>query len=113
MMAVFPTLSRPAEATIARTKTKPVVRSKFDGNYSQTRPLFTRSTFAFSITWPILTLNDVKTIESFFDDNQGSNFTWVNPEDGESYVVRFVDESINSKMIDRDQYAVSINLEEV
>lgn len=112
-MAVFPELSRPAEATISRTKTKPVIRSKFEGGYSQTRPMCTRSTFTWNITWPVLPLSDVKTIESFFDDNQGDNFTWVSLEDGTSYTVRFVDDSINAKMIDRDQYSVSINIEEV
>lgn len=112
-MPVFPELSRPAESTLSRTKTKPIIRSKFDGNYSQTRPKFTRSTFTWNITWPILTLNDIEIIESFFDANQGGEFIWVSPDDGITHTVRFVDESINSKMIDNDQYSISISLEEV
>lgn len=112
-MAVFPTLSKQATAKYKETFTKPSVRTKFEGNYEQTRSKFTRGTNAFTVTFRYLTVTDKATLKTFFADNNGGEFDWTNPLDDLTYTVRFKDDEIAFDHISAEQFAVTLTLVEV
>lgn len=111
-MAVFPALTG-VRLNVERNLNKPEIKSEFDGNYKQTRPMFTRATYDFRIEYPVLTIAQLQTLESFFIANKGGSFSWVSPDDLISRTVRFMDDKLPSRMVDKGKYTVSINLEEV
>lgn len=111
-MVNFPTLPG-VRRNIERNLSKPEIKSKFEGNYAQTRPMFTRATYDFRIEYAALTIAQVEVLEQFFANNKGSDFNWLNPQDSKTYVVRFVDDKLSSKQITKELYTVSISLEEV
>lgn len=109
---IFPALPG-VKRNIERTPNKPVIRSNFEGNYAQTRPRFTRASYEFKIEYPVLTLDQLQTLEAFFIAYSGVSFLWTNPDDGIERTVRFVDDKLPSRQIDKKQYTVSFALEEV
>lgn len=111
-MADFPTLPG-VKRNIERNLYKPEIKSKFEGNYAQTRPVFTRATYDFKIEYAALTMAQVVVLEQFFADNKGNSFNWLNPQDATTYVVRFVDDKLSSKQITKEFYTVSIPLEQI
>jgi len=111
-MAVFPTLPG-VRRNIERNVNKPEIKSKFEGNYAQTRPVYTRANYDFKIEYAALSITEIKVLEQFFVENKGGSFDWLNPQDNETYLVRFVDEKFSSKMITKEKYTVSITLEQV
>jgi len=112
-MATFPTLSVPPSNNYSDEIVKPIVRTKFEGNYNQTRPKYTRSAKNFNLKFRPITEADKLILETFFDTNSGNSFTWTNPSNEVVYTVRFVEESLKFKRILAIDYEVSIPLEEV
>lgn len=111
-MVNFPTLPG-VRRNIERALSKPQVKSIFEGNYAQTRPMFTRATYDFRIEYAALTIAQIEVLEQFFANNKGGEFNWLNPQDSKTYVVRFVDDKLSSKQITKERYTVAIALEEV
>lgn len=111
-MVNFPTLPG-VRRNIERNLSKPEIKSKFEGNYTQTRPMFTRATYDFRIEYAALTIAQIEVLEQFFVNNKGSEFNWLNPQDGKTYIVRFVEDKLSSKQISKEIYTISIPLEEV
>lgn len=111
-MAVFPTLPG-IKRNIERNVNKPEIKSKFEGNYAQTRPVYTRANYDFKIEFVAISISEVDVLEEFFIAHKGGSFDWVNPQDNKTYLVRFVDEKLSSKMIKKEKYTVSIALEQV
>lgn len=111
-MVNFPTLPG-VRRNIERNLAKPEIKSKFEGNYAQTRPIFTRATYDFRIEYAALTITQIEVLEQFFIDNKGGPFNWLNPQDSKTYVVRFVEDKLSSKQITKELYTVSILLEQV
>lgn len=111
-MVNFPTLPG-VRRNIERNLSKPEIKSKFEGNYTQTRPMFTRATYDFRIEYAALTIAQIEVLEQFFVNNKGGEFTWLNPQDGKNYIVRFVEDKLSSKQISKEIYTISIPLEEV
>lgn len=110
-MVNFPTLPG-VRRNIERGLTKPEIKSKFEGNYAQTRPIFTRATYDFRIEYAALTIAQVEVLEQFFVDNKGGSFNWINPQDGKTYVVRFAEDKLSPKQITKELYTISIAFEE-
>lgn len=111
-MVNFPTIPG-VRRNIERNLSKPEIKSKFEGNYAQTRPMFTRATYDFRIEYASLTIAQVEVLEQFFVANKGGSFNWLNPQDNKTYVVRFVEDKLSSKQITKEWYTVAIALEEV
>ena len=112
-MATFPTLSLGTSINFSKERIKPIVKTKFEGNYAQTRPKYTRTMSKFKISYNALTTTDVSTMETFFDANSGGEFTWTDPSTTTDYTVRFSEETIGFKHIGNDLYSLDLVLEEV
>lgn len=110
-MVNFPTLPG-VRRNIERALSKPQVKSNFEGNYSQTRPMFTRATYDFRIEYTALTMAQVEVLEQFFVTNKGGSFNWLNPQDGKTYIVRFVEDKLSPKQSTKELYTISIAFEE-
>lgn len=91
---------------------KPQVRSEFEAGYVQTRPRATRERRIFKLNWLALPTADWATLDAFFVANIGGTFTWTNPEDSQSYTVRFADDSLESQIRSNGLRTVSLTLEE-
>ena len=112
-MATFPTLSQKASINFSKERIKPIVKTKFEGNYAQTRPKYTRTMSKFKIAYNALTTTDVSTMETFFDANSGGEFNWTDPSTSTVFVVRFSSETLTFKHIGKDLYSLELVLEEV
>lgn len=112
-MATFPTLSKNPSTDYDENFYKPSVRTEFDGNYTQERPKYTRATNTFNLKYKFITEADKATLKTFFADNKGGEFDWVNPLDTVTYTVRFKQDRLNFKLNPPVQFTVSLILEEV
>ena len=109
----FPTLSVEADIKYDDEYIKPVVKTKFDGNYAQTRPKYTKASNDFNPTYKMITEADKNTLKTFFNTNSGNSFDWTNPTDKVVYTVRFGVDRLKFKNITVGYYSVDIPLEEV
>ena len=112
-MATFPTLSVTASMKYEDEYIKPIVKTKFEGNYAQTRPKYTRSSQNFMPTYTMITEADKDSLQAFFNTNSGNSFDWTNPTDSVVYTVRFAKETLKFKNIVVGYYEIAIPLEEL
>lgn len=112
-MATFPTLTISASSKFEDEYIKPTVKTKFEGNYSQSRPKYTRASHNFNTLYNMITETDKATLQTFFNTNSGNSFTWNNPTDEVDYTVIFAEDSLSFKNITLGFYEVNIKLEEL
>ena len=112
-MADFPTLSKDVSVSYEEQIIKPSVRVKFEGNYVQSRPKYTRTQKIFKISFSALTSSDISTLNTFFDDNHGSSFNWTNPVTSTVFNVRFMEDSIKYKHQNVNLFSTTFSLEEI
>lgn len=92
--------------------TKKQVRSPFEAGYVQSMALHTRSRRKFSLSWEFMSSSDLSTLETYFENNIGSTFSWTHPISGTTYTVGFTENYIDSRNVFSDYYSVSVTLEE-
>ena len=94
-MPTFPA-SPPPAFPLDEELSKPQVRSQFEAGYVHSRPRFSKSRSIWNLRWKSITEADYQIIRTFFLDNVGLLFDWVNPADGVTYKVRFSEDSLKS-----------------
>ncbi|OGP65791.1 MAG: hypothetical protein A3K22_00955 [Deltaproteobacteria bacterium RBG_16_42_7] len=90
-MPAYPTLSQNPEYPLKEAREDNVLRSSFEGGYEQTRPQFTRIRHSWTLTYKMLPTTDKELLTTFIDTVKGGAdaFTWMNPQDSQTYTVRF------------------------
>ena len=76
---------------------KPAKKTEFEANYTQTRLTASRSRKKFPLNWKYLSETDYQTLETFFDNNQGSMFYWTHPITSVTHNCTFSGDTIKSK----------------
>jgi len=66
-----------------------ITKSAFEANYLQVRRTSTRSRKAFQLEYPTLTLAEFAILETFFDANIGTVFSFTHPVELVTYQVTF------------------------
>lgn len=112
-MAIFPALPSPRINGTGGGTEYLVIKSKFEGNYSQTRRAATRGVESFDLNYDAITNAEYATLKAFFDANVGGSFTFVHPQTAISHIVRFGMEKITYKTISNQRVSTNIMLEEV
>lgn len=110
-MATFP--ADPIPTSSDDITVKPLITSESNG-YIQQRPKTTRNIKKFKLNYNILNDTQKTTLENFFINNNGLEFTYVYPKTGTSYTMIFdgMDEisfSFDAKM---NKHTTTINLRE-
>jgi len=110
-MADFPALGNPLngfkEGNINKT-----IKSNFNGNYTQTRKVASRTRKSFSCDY-ILTQAQYQTLVTFFNTYVGSNFNFTHPVTSTVYFCFFTIDSLYAIYTTDDFIKVSIQMEEV
>ena len=109
-MATWPNIQNPSG--LAEKPTKGQIRSDFEAGYVYSRAKWTRARKRFDLTWDSMTNSDKNTLETFFNNNLGSTFTWEHPVSGTTYTVRFSDDSIDFDYVPHMYWQASVSLEE-
>lgn len=112
-MAIFPTNPKPRINGTGGGTEYLVIKSKFEGNYSQTRRAATRGVETFDLNYDAITNAEYDILKAFFDANVGGSFTFVHPQTAISHIVRFGTEKITYKTISNQRVSTNIMLEEV
>lgn len=99
-MATFPTIYRhgtlvqkPVVSALTDTMAQdPTIRGVSDGGYVTTRARFTRITRKWTLRYEWLSAANKDTLKAFEDAHYAGSgsFTWVHPDTGASYTVRFL-----------------------
>jgi len=114
-MATYPSLSSSFPShPLVETLVDSVLRSTMDGGYVQTRQRFTRIRKKWQVSYHALTTTDKLLLENFVNTVAGgaNHFTWVNPQDNNSYEVRFFPIP-NYTYNSYDRWDVTFSLEQV
>jgi phage-related protein len=74
--------------------------SQFENGVEQRRPQRSQWIREFKLTYKNRYYADMNTILTLFSSKQGAfqSFTWVNPEDGSTYTVRFKEDSFTRQL---------------
>ena len=97
-MAIWPSSLPTPSWGLEEEYYKPQAKVEFEANYVQSRPTLTRGRDRWgNLGWALLSEAEYQTLKTFFDENQGSIFTFVHPMSGVSYSCRFTPDSIKSK----------------
>jgi len=92
---------------------KPVVRTESEGNYVHTRPRTSRGRNRWTLKWEYIDDTDYQNLKGFFDENQGSAFSWTNPIDSTTYTVMFSDDTFKGEAVSPGYWNVELNIEEL
>lgn len=112
-MAVFPTFPSPRVNGNGGSTQYLVIKSNFEGNYSQTRRGATRGIETFDLSYEAITNDEYATLKAFFDANVGGSFIFVHPQTAASHIVRFGMDKITYKSVSTQRVSTNIVLEEV
>ncbi len=87
--------------------------NRIEAGYPYTRPRFTRILRQWKLMYSLLISNDITSLNNLFNAIKYSDiFTWYNPEDSQSYVVRLKEMPIFN-YVQHNYWNVEIVLEEV
>ncbi|TLP41034.1 hypothetical protein [Arcobacter arenosus] len=109
-MAIYPTL---IATSIKETSSKKVLKSDYQGGYTQTRPQFTRKLKTFTIGYSVLTVAEAETLENFIMDNQGLSFTFQHPITDEIHEVYYTQDDIDINYVSPLYRSTTVVLKEV
>lgn len=97
-MATWPSISLPSK--IEEELYKPQVETEFEANYSASRPISSRATRRWNLSWNSMSQTDLDTLQTFFIVNMGIAFTWTNPRNSTTYnSCRFIGNSIKASSV--------------
>ena len=110
-MANFPNIRRPS--SIEETSTDPAIKTEFESGIVQSRARYTRIRRTLELSWNALTNSDYQALRAFYNSQHGGAiiFTWINPQDSNSYSVRFSGD-LKAKNFERDYWSLTLTLEE-
>ena len=109
----FPVTIR-TPSSISRRKHKAQNKGNFEAGYVQSVVRNTRGRYRFILNWKNMPIDELVILETYFENNQGSTFSWTHPITETTYTVRFSTDEINADYIEGSvtDWAVSIELEE-
>lgn len=77
-MNTYPSFPKPAVGS-SRSIINPTFRSKSEAGYTMSRRKYTRAKREYSLSYPLLTMEQLAILESFFNENQGEKFKFTHP----------------------------------
>lgn len=95
-MTAWPSLPNPTSG-MEEEVYKPQIKTEKEANYTQSRPLASRSRRKFSLTWAFMSETNYQTLETFFETYQGTMFTFTHPIKRTTHNCVFSADSIKSK----------------
>jgi hypothetical protein len=101
----YPTLSVPPSIELDEEYEDVRIRNSFESGAEQVRTRYTKARRTFTFRYDFLPTADKEELEDFYVDDlvQGTyTFTWVHPQSGDSYGVRFVNPPKFSYVLDTD-----------
>jgi len=93
-MAAFPTISNPAPGKFSQQVHKAQTRIPFESGVVQSAVKHTSPRYIFSLGWNALPIDDWNSVETHFDKNQGSTFSYTHPTTSVVYTVRYQGDSL-------------------
>lgn len=112
-MADWPGISPPSEDGFEETTYKPKVRTETEANYTIVRPKVSRARKRWKLSWPLMTEADYQLLDAFFNQYQGSSFTWQHPVTSTNYTCVFSGDSLTSSFVVTGYRSVSCDIEEL
>lgn len=118
-MADWPSIDKPNG--ISEKIEKIIYRNASEAGYVSTRAKWTSSKKHFALSWDGMYSADKATLETFFNTNQGTTFTWTHPELDTSHTCLFSDDSLEFAHIGayldsggnkKALWSVTVNIEE-
>jgi len=111
-MASFPTIQS------ANGISQSIIKKAFFGsNKHGFNDISERQTIAkmeFKVSYNTLTLTEMNTLQTFFENNQGTAFDWTHPEEGGSvYTVVFNQDSLQFTWLAFGLWSITFNIKEV
>lgn len=96
------------------------LKMQMDNETILTRPKYTKMPQSFKLTWSHMTTADYNKLRAFYKDRKGGAlaFSWTYPTDagndlsGQTFTVRFDDESLNFKLTSVNYWEGTITLRE-
>lgn len=110
-MAIYPSLGNPLNGMKVKNINK-VLTSTYQGNYKQTRKGATRTRLGFTCDY-LLSQSVYTTLETFFNENVGSEFTFVHPVRETVHTCTFANAELEATYKTSDLISVSVEIEEV
>jgi hypothetical protein len=100
-MATWPSIAVPAFG-LTEQLYKRQIRTEFESGAVQSRPAFSLAKRRWpDLGWNALPNADLSTLQTFFDTNQGGQFTWVHPITSVSYECRFSGDSLDLQVVEK------------
>ena len=109
-MANWPSIAAPNSLT--ESIIKKAHRSDSELGYIQSRAVWTGSKKSFELGWNGMSTVDKAFLETFFDSNQGSSFTWTHPITSTSYTCLFTGDNLSFEFVAPGYWALTITIEE-
>lgn len=108
----YPSIQAPS--SLAQRTVKPSFKGKSSAGYTITSSRATIAKKEFDLGYEALTEADRDTLQTYFENNAGSSFSWTHPESGgATYTVFFVDDEIEFKWVPSNYWSAKVKLREV
>lgn len=100
-MAIYPSDPKPRVGSGDKTVFN-VLKNSFEANYLQVRRASTRGRKIFNLKYNAITAAEFDILDTFFQANIGTIFTFVHPETSVNYEVTFQSDSLDREFISSD-----------
>jgi len=114
----FPAIQTANQMT--RTTVKKAYRATSSAGYTMARPAGTIAKKIFEISYTALTWTERNTLETYFNDHQGVEFDWTQPEGGgapfgveETFGVIFGEDELQFKYVAVNRWSTTFTLMEL
>lgn len=95
-MGVWPPTLPPPSWGIAEEIYRPQIKTEFESNYIQSRPRAIRARRRLPLEWKVMSEAEYRTLETFFELNQGKSFAFVHPLTGATHTCVFGADTLKS-----------------
>jgi hypothetical protein len=116
-MNSFPSIKNPSG--ISQRITKKTVRATAENGAPMVRARQTKALYEYTLTWSLLSTSDLESLLTFFDNNTGLTFSWLQPVQNITKIVIFAEDSIEHSVVQEafdstgNLWNVSLKLQEV
>ena len=88
----WPSIATPSG--IVEFADKGQIKVPFEGGYVQSVAKYSRMRRMFELTWNAMSAANKATLITYFENNQGTTFSWTHPHTSTAYTVRFRDDQL-------------------
>ncbi|WP_170000350.1 hypothetical protein [Campylobacter sp. RM9328] len=111
-MNTYPNFPKPAVGS-SRSIINPTLRSQSEAGYTTSRKKYTRAKREYSLDYPLLTMEQLAILESFFNENQGRSFKFTHPLENVERICIFAMDKFSISDNFSNHCSVKIDLVEV